>query len=88
MCVRAISGLLHAPVLRANRWFLCARGVLRAHWSLFASRPSFVWQIIIEMHARFFEWQDIAEMHDFEQAWGAFAFAVALFSQLAVSEKE
>ena len=36
----------------------------------------------------FFEWQDIAEMHDFEQAWGAFAFAVALFSQLAVSEKE
>ena len=27
-------------------------------------------------------------MRDFEQAWGAFAFAVVLFSQLAVLEKE
>ena len=88
LCARAISGLLHAPVLRASRWFFArAAYCVRIGRSLLLGLP-LSGKLSSKCTLVFFGWQDIAEMHDFEQAWGAFAFAVVLFSQLAVLEKE
>ena len=87
LCARAISGLLHAPVLRASRWFFArAAYCVRIGRSLLLGLP-LSGKLSSKCTLVFFGWQDIAEMHDFEQAWGAFAFAVVLFSQLAVLEK-